>query len=96
MEAEKDAASAGGSVDAVVEKYVKAVGGKEALSKVESRSFKADLVLAGSTSDWTLVAKAKAEMAASRMDRVMECTRTLSGRSFKDRPERGPRSRRTG
>ena len=58
LAAEKDAAAAGGSVDAVLEKYVKAVGGKEALSKVESRSIKADLVLAGSTSDWTLIAKA--------------------------------------
>jgi hypothetical protein len=47
------------TVDGILEKYVKAVGGKEAWNKVESRSFKADYEAPhGATSAWTLQAKA--------------------------------------
>ena len=46
------------SVDAVLDRYVKAIGGKEALQKVESRRVKADFEAMGSKSEWTLEAKA--------------------------------------
>jgi hypothetical protein len=47
------------TVDAVLEKYVKAIGGKEAWNKVESRSIKAEFEDAfGTTSAWSLQAKA--------------------------------------
>ena len=45
-------------VDNVLEKYVKAIGGKEAWDKIESRHIKADLDAFGSTAEWTLDAKA--------------------------------------
>ncbi len=48
-----------GTVDGVLEKYVKAIGGKEAWNKVESRSIKAEFEGPfGSTSGWSLQAKA--------------------------------------
>ncbi len=48
-----------GTVDAVLEKYDKAIGGKEAWSKVESRSIQAEFADAfGATSEWSLQAKA--------------------------------------
>jgi hypothetical protein len=46
------------TVEAILEKYVKAIGGKEAWNKVETRQMKADLEAGGDTSEWTLVAKA--------------------------------------
>ena len=46
------------SVDAVLDKYVKAIGGKEAWEKVKSRRVKASLDLLGSSAEWTLDAKA--------------------------------------
>ena len=47
------------TVDGVLEKYVKAIGGKEAWNKVESRSIKAEFEgPLGATSDWSLRAKA--------------------------------------
>jgi hypothetical protein len=46
-------------VDGVLEKYVKAIGGKEAWNKVESRSIKAEFEdPSGAASGWTLQAKA--------------------------------------
>ncbi len=48
-----------GTVDGVLEKYVKAIGGKEAWNKVESRSIKAEFEgPSGETSEWSLQAKA--------------------------------------
>jgi hypothetical protein len=48
-----------GTVDGVLEKYVKAIGGKEAWNKVESRSIKAEFADPfGTTSGWSLQAKA--------------------------------------
>ena len=48
-----------GTVDGVLEKFVKAIGGKEAWNKVESRSIKAVFEdPSGATSDWRLKAKA--------------------------------------
>src|SRR3974390_2199292 len=48
-----------GTVDGVLEKYVKAIGGKEAWNKVESRSIKAEFEGPnGATSEWSLLAKA--------------------------------------
>jgi zinc protease len=48
-----------GTVDGVLEKYVKAIGGKEAWNKVESRSIKAEFAGPfGATSGWSLQAKA--------------------------------------
>jgi hypothetical protein len=47
----------GATVEAVLERYVKAIGGQEAWSKVETRQMKADLEAAGATTEWTLVAK---------------------------------------
>ncbi len=48
-----------GTVDGVLEKYVKAIGGKEAWNKVESRSIKAEFEDPfGTTSGWSLRAKA--------------------------------------
>ena len=48
-----------GTVDGVLEKYVKAIGGKEAWNKVESRSIKAEFEgPLGATSGWSLQAKA--------------------------------------
>jgi zinc protease len=48
-----------GAVDGVLEKYVKAIGGKEAWNKVESRSIKAEFEGPfGATSGWSLQAKA--------------------------------------
>ena len=48
-----------GTVDGVLEKYVKAIGGKEAWNKVESRSIKAEFEGPyGATSGWSLQAKA--------------------------------------
>jgi len=48
-----------GTVDGVLEKYVKAIGGKEAWNKVESRSIKAEFADSfGTTSGWSLQAKA--------------------------------------
>src|SRR3974390_2216996 len=48
-----------GAVDEVLEKYVKAIGGREAWNKVESRSIKAEFEDAfGTTSGWSLQAKA--------------------------------------
>lgn len=46
------------TVDGVLDKYVKAIGGKEAWDRVQSRQIKADLEALGSTSEWTLLAKA--------------------------------------
>jgi zinc protease len=47
------------TVDGVLEKYIKAIGGKEAWNKVESRSIKAEFEDAsGATSAWSLQAKA--------------------------------------
>jgi hypothetical protein len=47
------------TVDGVLEKYVKAIGGKEAWNKVESRSIKAEFAdRFGATSPWSLQAKA--------------------------------------
>lgn len=46
------------TVDAVLEKYVKAIGGKDAWSKVESRRVKAELKANDATSEWTSEAKA--------------------------------------
>ena len=51
--AEKDAA-----VDTVLEKFVKAIGGKEAWDKVESRQVTADVEIFGATAEWKLDAKA--------------------------------------
>ena len=46
-------------MDGVLEKYVKAIGGKEAWNKVESRSIKAEFEgPGGATSGWSLQAKA--------------------------------------
>ena len=50
--AEKEA-----SVDAVLDKYVKAIGGKEAWNKVETRKVKADFTAMGSTAEWSLETK---------------------------------------
>ena len=48
-----------GTVDGVLEKYVKAIGGKEAWNKVASRSIKAEFEGPfGATSGWSLQAKA--------------------------------------
>jgi outer membrane lipoprotein-sorting protein len=48
-----------GTVDGVLEKYVKALGGKEAWNKVESRSIRAEFEdPSGITSGWSLRAKA--------------------------------------
>jgi hypothetical protein len=48
-----------GTVDGVLDKYVQAIGGKEAWNKVESRSIKAEFEgPGGATSDWSLQAKA--------------------------------------
>jgi outer membrane lipoprotein-sorting protein len=48
-----------GTVDGVLEKYVKAIGGKEAWNKVASRSIKAEFEdPTGATSGWSLQAKA--------------------------------------
>ena len=48
-----------GTMDGVLEKYVKAIGGKEAWNKVESRSIKAEFEGPfGATSGWSLQAKA--------------------------------------
>lgn len=48
-----------GTVDGVLEKYVKAIGGKEAWNKVESRSIKAEFEDPfGTTSGWRMLAKA--------------------------------------
>ena len=48
-----------GTVDGVLEKYVKAIGGKEAWNKVESRSIKAEFEdPSGAASGWSLQAKA--------------------------------------
>ena len=48
-----------GTVDGVLEKYVKAIGGKEEWTKVESRSIKAEFEgPGGATSEWRLQAKA--------------------------------------
>jgi hypothetical protein len=48
-----------GTVDGVLEKYVKAIGGTEAWNKVESRSIKAEFAApSGLTSGWSLQAKA--------------------------------------
>jgi len=48
-----------GTVDGVLEKYVKAIGGREAWNKVESRSIKAEFEgPGGATSGWSLQAKA--------------------------------------
>jgi len=48
-----------GSVDGVLEKYVKVIGGKEAWSKVGSRSIQAEFEgPGGATSGWSLRAKA--------------------------------------
>ncbi len=48
-----------GTVDGVLEKYVKAIGGKEAWNEVESRSIKAEFEdPSGVTSGWSLQAKA--------------------------------------
>lgn len=48
-----------GTVDGVLEKYVKAIGGKAAWNKVESRSIKAEFEgPGGATSGWRLQAKA--------------------------------------
>ncbi len=47
-----------GTVDGVLEKYVKAIGGKEAWNKVESRSIQAEFEgPGGATSGWSLQAK---------------------------------------
>ena len=54
-------------VDAVLDKYVKAIGGKEAWEKVQSRRVKAAMEILGSTAEWTLDAKAPNKRAA-RMD----------------------------
>lgn len=53
LAAEKEA-----TVDAVLEKYVKAIGGKEAWNKVETRRVKAELKANDATSEWTSEAKA--------------------------------------
>jgi zinc protease len=53
LAAEKEA-----TVDAVLEKYVKAIGGKEAWNKVETRRIKGDLKANDATSEWTLEGKA--------------------------------------
>ncbi len=48
-----------GTVDGVLERYVKAIGGKEAWNKVESRWIKAQFEdPSGATSEWSLQAKA--------------------------------------
>jgi len=48
-----------GTVDGVLEKYVKAIGGREAWNKVETRSIKAEFADPfGTTSGWRLRAKA--------------------------------------
>jgi hypothetical protein len=48
-----------GTVDGVLEKYVKAIGGKDAWNKVESRSIKAEFEGPnGAASGWSLQAKA--------------------------------------
>jgi hypothetical protein len=48
-----------GTVDGVLEKYVRAIGGKEAWNKIESRSIKVDFEGPnGATSGWRLQAKA--------------------------------------
>ena len=48
-----------GTVDGVLEKYVNAIGGKEAWNKVASRSIKAEFAdRFGTTSGWSLQAKA--------------------------------------
>jgi zinc protease len=48
-----------GTLDGVLEKYVKAIGGKEAWDKVASRSIKAEFEdPVGTTSGWSLKAKA--------------------------------------
>lgn len=44
-------------VEAVLVRYLHAIGGQEAWSKVETRQMKADLNAAGATTEWTLVAK---------------------------------------
>ena len=46
------------TVDAVLEKFVKAIGGKDAWNKVESRRVKAELKANDATSEWTSEAKA--------------------------------------
>jgi zinc protease len=61
--AEKDAAT----VDAILKKYVTAIGGKDAFDKVESRHIKADLEFGGSTAEWTSEAKAPNKR-ATRVD----------------------------
>lgn len=56
--AKREVADAMGStVDAILERYVQAIGGQEAWGKVETRRMKADLAAAGATTEWTLVAK---------------------------------------
>ncbi len=60
--AEKDA-----SVDAILDKFVKAVGGKEAWEKVESRQVTADVEIFGATAEWKLDAKAP-NLRAARVD----------------------------
>lgn len=57
-EAAKGADGKVATVDAVLEKYVKAIGGEEAWNKVQTRQMKADLEAGGATSEWTLDAKA--------------------------------------
>ncbi len=46
------------SVDAILDKYIKAIGGKEAWHKVKSRTVKAEVELFGATGQLTLQAKA--------------------------------------
>lgn len=46
------------SVDAILDKYIKAIGGKEAWNKVETRTVKAEVNIFGSTGPLTLKAKA--------------------------------------
>jgi zinc protease len=53
LAAEKDA-----TVDTVLEKYVKAIGGKDAWNKIESRRVKAEMKANDATSEWTSEAKA--------------------------------------
>ena len=45
------------SVDAILDKFVEACGGKTAMEKIKSRTMKGDLDLMGSTSEWVLQAK---------------------------------------
>jgi len=52
------AAESSPSVDTVLGKYTVAIGGKEAWTKVQSRTITADLELFGTKTEWKLQAKA--------------------------------------